>query len=99
MARLDLLTRRLVFPLLLPGARADHTAQERLVVGSGLDWTILRPGYLGDGPADPAVVAVRSEDPRRLGLRLSRRDAAGWALRVLEDPGTVGGTYVLGPAL
>lgn len=94
--RLDPVTRRLIFPLLLPGAVADHTAQEQQVTASGLDWTILRPGYLGDGDRDPRFAAVESSDPRRLGAKVTRRDVAAFALDALEDPGTVGRSYVLG---
>lgn len=42
------ITRRIIFPLFLAPAMADHAEQENLIRQSGLDWTIVRPSYLSD---------------------------------------------------
>jgi uncharacterized protein YbjT (DUF2867 family) len=42
--------KRLVVPLILKQALADHGMQEALLVDSGLDWTVLRPGGLTNEP-------------------------------------------------
>jgi len=57
--------------------------------GSGLDWTIVRPGGLTDGPATDAV---------RLGERLdrgeiSRADVAALLVAVIEDDSTIGSQF------
>lgn len=39
----------LVIPLILPFYFWDKARQERVIAGSGLDWTIIRPGALTDG--------------------------------------------------
>lgn len=46
--------KRLVFPLVLRRAVADHRGQEAVVQGSSLDWTIVRPPNLTDDPASGA---------------------------------------------
>ena len=56
---------------------------------SGLDWTIVRPGALTDGPATDAV---------RLGERLdrgeiSRADVAALLVAVIEDDSTIGAQF------
>lgn len=43
--------RAAIFPLLLGAELADKTEQERLVRLSGIDWTVVRPARLTDGPA------------------------------------------------
>ena len=41
----------LVFPLFLKRVYDDKDVQEQIIKSSGLDWTIVRPGLLRDGPA------------------------------------------------
>ena len=41
----------LVQPVLLRGVYADKDRQEELIRASGLDWVIVRPAMLADGPA------------------------------------------------
>lgn len=78
--RLGPFTRYFVFPFLLKHAMADHTVQERLVRESGLDWTILRPGYLNDRPASGRLLAVPADHPDRFSPKVSRADVAHYAL-------------------
>lgn len=49
-ANLNFWWKRIMFGLLLRPAYADHQQQERHVLGSDLDWTIVRPGAFTDGP-------------------------------------------------
>lgn len=42
---------RIFFKTMLRNIYADHTAQEAIVAGSTLDWTIVRAAILKDGPA------------------------------------------------
>ena len=62
---------------------AAKTEQERLIQESGLDWTIVRPGGLSDGPR---TGNYRSSTERTLmaGL-ISRADVAEFVLRQLTD--------------
>jgi uncharacterized protein YbjT (DUF2867 family) len=77
------LSSRLVFALLLRPQIADHERQERIVRGSGLDWTLVQPVYLTDGD-EPAAVSGTGDTE---GMRVSRR-ALG---RVLADLAEVPG--------
>jgi putative NADH-flavin reductase len=42
--------RFLIADLMLRVPLADHTTNENRIIGSGLDWTIVRPGGLTNGP-------------------------------------------------
>jgi uncharacterized protein YbjT (DUF2867 family) len=74
-------------PYLQAKAEAD-----RALAGSGLDWTIVRPGGLTD---DPGTGRVRIE--RELGHRgrVPRDDVAAVLAAVLREPATVGRTFEL----
>lgn len=75
----------IMFGLLLRDTYADHQAQEALVMRSGLDWTIVRPGAFTDGPATGAYKHGFSPTERGLKLKVSRADVAGFMLRQLAD--------------
>ncbi|GAA2753998.1 SDR family oxidoreductase [Amnibacterium kyonggiense] len=59
--------------------------------GSGLDWTIVRPGGLTD---DPATGSVRIA-PRLSPGRISRSDVAAVIAAVLDDDATIGAQFEL----
>lgn len=62
---------------------AAKEAQEQLIRESGLDWTIVRPGGLTDGPA---TGAYRSGTDRSIrATRVSRADVADFVLQQLTD--------------
>lgn len=65
----------------------DKEVQEQLVRESGLDWTILRPGGLTDGPPTGRG-DLGTQDSVQAGL-ISRADVAAMALRVAASAGTV----------
>lgn len=62
---------------------AAKTEQERLIRASGLDWTIVRPGGLGDGPR--TGVYQSGTDPTLMAGLVSRADLAEFVLRQLSD--------------
>jgi uncharacterized protein YbjT (DUF2867 family) len=82
------LSSRLVFALLLKPQIADHEVQERLVRGSGLDWTIVQPVYLTDGD-EPAT---RSTDGSVEGMKVSRRAVGEVLARLATGTDDVGRT-------
>ena len=55
-ANLPLFTKYIVVSLFLRHAFADHERQEAVVRQSALDWTIVRPPYLTDGPRTGAYL-------------------------------------------
>jgi len=57
---------------------------------SGLDYTIIRPGGLGDVPA--TGTAILADDPQAFSY-IGRIDLATLAVQVLGDPATIGKTY------
>ena len=79
-------------------ALADHDEQEAAVEGSGLDWTILRPGGLTDDPATGAYVAQATTEGRSMKNRISRADVAAHILQVLDDPASFGQALAMGTA-
>ncbi len=58
---------------------------------SGLDWTIVRPGRLTDGPATGSVRMA----PRLPEGEISRTDVAAVIVAVLEDDSTIGSQFEL----
>jgi putative NADH-flavin reductase len=68
---------------LLRHAMVDHNGQEALL-GSDLDWTVLRPGGLTDGRTGHRVVDSPTEKLGG-GGRVGRDDVAEVALRALVD--------------
>ncbi len=74
---------------LKPSLDAKTIAENALKV-SGLEWTILRPGQLPDGPATGN--GLLSEDHTTMG-RISRSELAALIVKCLDDPATVGKIY------
>jgi putative NADH-flavin reductase len=67
---------------------ADMRHAEAVVEGTDLDWTIVRPPALSDGPATGRYrTAVESNLPH--GFRVSRADLAACLLALISDPATV----------
>ena len=76
----------LVQPLILRGVYEDKTRQEAIVRGSGLDWTLVRPGALTNGPAKglEAVRVLIDLTGVQAGF-ISRADVAAFCLREMTD--------------
>jgi putative NADH-flavin reductase len=72
--------RYLLFPLYLRRAVAEHERQEAIIRQSGLDWTIVRPPTLTDGPATGAYLHGFGNDRRDLSFDISRADVAAFLL-------------------
>ena len=71
-------------------AMADKETQERLVMESGLDWTIVRPGGLSDDPATGTYSA--GTDPAIKAKQLPRADVATYLLKVPDMDELIGQT-------
>lgn len=76
----------IVQPLILRGVYDDKTRQEKLVRESSLDWTVVRPGILTNGPAKgPQAVRVLTDlQGVRAGF-ISRADVASFCLSEVVD--------------
>lgn len=74
---------RVLMKITLKKVMAAKEEQERLIAASGLDWTIVRPGGLTDGPK---TGNYRSGlDKSLTAARLSRADVADFVLQQLTD--------------
>lgn len=83
------LVTRLVSARVLRHEIADHEIKEGLVKASALDWTIVRPPTLTNGPATGSVRSGERIPPRSLFPRLSRADVADFILSRLDDPASI----------
>lgn len=92
------LTRLLVKPILqrvLRNPFDDMRRMEDVVRACSLDWTIVRPPMLTDGPRT-GTYRTTVNGAVRGGLRLSRADLADLVLRCLPDRATVTTTIAAG---
>ncbi len=81
--------------LFLRDIYADKAAGEDLIRNSGLDWTIVQPAQLTDGPLTGTYQA--GEDLKHGGIpRISRADVAHFILGQLDDTKCVGKTVRIG---
>lgn len=62
----------------------DKSRQESLIMESGLDWTIVRPVILTNGPRTGTARVLREPDAWRNGL-ISRRDVAAYLVGAVID--------------
>ncbi len=72
----------------LAPAFADHAVADELVRASDLDWTIVRPPVLADGPATGHVEAGEALTTWSWS-RVRTGDVAAFVVASLPDPGTV----------
>ena len=73
-------------PLILRGVYEDKTRQESVVRGSGLDWTLVRPGVLTNGPSKGlGTVRVLIDLTGVQAGQISRADVAAFCLREMTD--------------
>jgi len=87
---------RLFARTVLGKALADHAEQEAAVAASGLDWTVVRPGGLSDGPATGTYIAQETAESRPMKARVTRADVATHIIRILDDPATLGSALAMG---
>ncbi len=77
--------RRIIVPVLLADTFADHERQEQVIKSSRLDWTIVRPGNMTNGPLTGVYHHGFSADRRDIKVKVSRADVAHIMLRQLVD--------------
>jgi putative NADH-flavin reductase len=75
---------RLPFKIFLGRAYDDKSVQESLIVESGLDWTVARPGVLTDGARTGRYKVLAETAQWRNGI-ISRADVADFLVRQIED--------------
>ncbi len=75
--------RYIVVPLYLSRVFADHEAQEQVVRGSNLDWTLVRPPHLTNGPATGDFHRGVTAGTRTK-MKISRADVAAFMLAQLD---------------
>lgn len=82
--RVPVIFRNVIFPLLMKEEYEDKESQEQLIQQSNLDWTIVRPARLTNGPH---TGSYRMNSSLEFSLRssISRADVADCMLRQLTD--------------
>ena len=82
--RVPVIFRNVIFPLLMKEEYEDKEAQEQLIRQSPLDWTIVRPARLTNGPRTGSY-RMQSSLEFSWQSRISRADVADCMLRQLTD--------------
>lgn len=72
-----------LIPLFMRKLYADHALQEQHITQSGLDWTIVRPGVLNDGPRTGTYRIGFTSEERPSSSKISRADVADFMIREL----------------
>ncbi|NJN39052.1 MAG: SDR family oxidoreductase [Acaryochloridaceae cyanobacterium CSU_3_4] len=75
----------IMFGILLHEVFADHETQERYVMQSHLDWTIVRPGAFVEGPRTGNYRYGFPSNDKTSKLKISRADVADFILKQLTD--------------
>jgi putative NADH-flavin reductase len=83
-----------IFPLLLKRVYDDKDVQEWIIRSSGLDWTIVRPGLLTNGPATGRYRVLTVAQDWRFGS-ISRADVADFIVRQIDDRALIGAAPLL----
>ena len=84
----------LLFPLLLQRVYNDKDIAEDLIIKSGLDWTIVRPGGLTNRPLTGRWIALADKKDWRAGF-ISRADVADCLVKQVSDTTYIGKTPLL----
>jgi putative NADH-flavin reductase len=84
-ANLGFLTKYVIVPVFLRHAFADHERQEAAVKASALDWTIVRPPHLNDGPHTGTYRHGFPGTDTGIQGKISRADVADFMLKQLAD--------------
>jgi putative NADH-flavin reductase len=85
---------RLFYPFLLRTVYADKDRQESLIKASDVDWVIVRPGFLTNGPLTGRYRAITDLAGETAG-KISRADVAHFILQQLVAPSHVRQTPLL----
>jgi len=81
-----------IIPVLLRHVFADKEVQEKAIECSHVDWVIVRPGALTNGPKTGNYRAGFPNTDKSIQARISRADVADFMLRQLTDPTYIGKT-------
>lgn len=92
--RINFLYDNLIFPLVLQRAYNDKDVAEDIVMKSGLDWTIVRPGGLTNRAASGRYKVLNEAKDWRGGF-ISRADVADFLIKHLDDATLIGKTPLL----
>lgn len=84
----------LMFPLVLKRIYDDKDIQEMIIRRSSLDWTIVRPGLLDDGPATGRYRVLLDPKDWRAGP-IARADVADFLVKQITDVSMLGKTPLL----
>jgi len=88
------LVQNIVYNTFLKWAVASQVAQWKMLAASGLDWTMVMPPMLTEGPARGRY-RVDGEALPRGGSRIARADVADFMMQQIASPTWVGkGVYV-----
>lgn len=82
------------FRLLLGRAYDDKDVQELLIKKSALDWTIVRPGILTNGPRAGRYKVLQEPSQWRNGI-IARADVADFIVHAIDDDRLIGTEPVL----
>jgi putative NADH-flavin reductase len=82
---LNFFWKHIMFGWLLKKAFLDHELQEGYIMESDLDWTIIRPGALTDGPLTRQFRHGFDSKANGLKLKISLADTAWFMLNQLES--------------
>jgi putative NADH-flavin reductase len=85
---------RLLNPLFLGTIYADKDRQEAIIKASNVDWLIVRPGFLTNGPRTGQYQVIEHMAGIKAG-KISRRDVADFMLKQLATPTSFGKTPLL----
>jgi putative NADH-flavin reductase len=85
---------RVINPLLLGTIYADKDRQESIVKASKVEWLIVRPGFLTNGPITGRYRVIEDLSGVRAG-KISRADVADFMLKQLATPTHFGKTPLL----
>lgn len=85
---------RVIKPLFLATIYADKDREESIIKASGVDWLIVRPGFLTNGPRTGKYRAIENLADITAG-KISRLDVADFMLRQITAPTQFGTTPLL----
>ncbi len=77
--------RKIIAPILLRSVYPEKERAERVIVASPLDWSIVRPAGLTNGPRTSHYQTWIGARPDKITGRISRADVAEFMLRILPD--------------
>jgi putative NADH-flavin reductase len=79
------ITKYIIVPIFLRHAFADHAKQESVIRMSSLDWIIVRPPHLKDGPRTGKYIHGITPGDRGIKGAISRADVADFMIKQLTE--------------